>query len=65
MVCHHCGEPVLPQRAAIGYKTCLSCGERDAKSVKHTIVPMHKSNYIPVTNRLDLIGINSKGGLVH
>jgi len=25
---------------------------------------MHKSNYVPITNREDLMGINNKGGLV-
>jgi len=34
------------------------------KEKKHTIVPMHKSNYVPITNREDLMGINNKGGLV-
>jgi hypothetical protein len=29
---------------------------------RRTIVPMHKSNYIVVTNREDLKGINNKGG---
>ena len=30
----------------------------------YCVVPMHKSNYMVVTNRADLVGINSKGGLV-
>jgi hypothetical protein len=25
-------------------------------------VPMHKSNYVPIHNLKDLVGINSKGG---
>jgi hypothetical protein len=57
-----CGESIIPARANLGYKTCLPCGEAAAKQHKHTIVPMHKSNYIPVFNRQDLVGINSKGG---
>jgi hypothetical protein len=40
----------------------MPCGEAAAKQRKHTIVPMHKSNYIVVTNREDLKGINNKGG---
>jgi hypothetical protein len=42
----------------------MSCGDEVAKLVKRTVVPMHKSNYMLVTNRDDLIGINNKGGLV-
>lgn len=46
------------------YFTCLPCGEEQARAVKHTVVPMHKSNYVPMFNRQDLKGINNKGGLV-
>jgi hypothetical protein len=44
--------------------TCMSCGEREAKTRKHTIVPMPKSNYIVVTDRNLLLNLNSshKGG---
>jgi hypothetical protein len=31
-VCSHCGEPVNPKRAALGYRTCLPCGEQDARA---------------------------------
>jgi hypothetical protein len=41
----------------------MPCGEKIAKERKHTIVPMHKSNYVPVTDMEMLIGINNKGGL--
>ncbi len=61
-VCDKCGKPVNRHRYEIGYTTCLTCGEASAKRHKHTIVPMHKSNYIVVTNREDLKGINNKGG---
>jgi hypothetical protein len=40
--------------------TCMECGERLAKEVKHTIVPMNKSNYIPVTNYEILKQLNPK-----
>lgn len=62
--CTHCGDEVNPRRFQLGYRSCLPCGDRVAKSYKHTIVPMHKSNYIPVFNMQDLVGINSKGGIV-
>jgi len=40
----------------------LTCGEQEARGVKHTVVPMHKSNYTVITDRRDLMGINNKGG---
>lgn len=55
-----CGDDIDPRRAALGYTTCLKCGEREAKLRKFTIVPMHKSNYIPVFNKESLQGINNK-----
>jgi hypothetical protein len=42
----------------------MACAEKLAKAVKRTVVPMHKSNYMLITDTDDLIGINNKGGLV-
>ena len=63
--CWGCGEPVDSRRWDIGKRTCMGCGEADARSVKHTIVPMPKSNYIVVTDLSLLNGLNSshKGGM--
>jgi hypothetical protein len=55
-------EEVSPERAAIGFKSCLICGEEQARKRKHCIVPLHKSNYMVVTSREELVGINNKGG---
>ena len=63
-LCIKCGDHVLHQRWALGYTTCLKCGEVVAKETKHTIAPMHKSNYVVITNKLDLQGLNNKGGNV-
>ena len=60
--CIECGESFQHERKAIGYDTCTSCGDEDARLVKHTIVPMHKSNYVVVSDKADLKGINNKGG---
>jgi hypothetical protein len=62
--CVRCGDDVDDRRYKIGYKTCLFCGEEEAKAYKHTIVPMPKSNYIVVTDMALLLGLNSshKGG---
>lgn len=59
-----CGEEVDARRIALGYQTCLVCGEKEAKQRKFTIAPMHKSNYMLITNREDLKGLNNKGGLI-
>jgi hypothetical protein len=62
--CWDCGDPVGSKRWGLGYKTCLVCGDKQARQVKHTIVPMPKSNYIVVTDMGLLVGLNSshKGG---
>jgi hypothetical protein len=46
-----CTNPINPHRYEIGYTTCKSCGEKAARQVRHTIVPMHKSNYVVVRDR--------------
>ena len=63
-LCIKCGDHVLHARYRLGYTTCLKCGEAIAKETKHTIAPMHKSNYMVITNREDLKGLNTKGGNV-
>ncbi len=52
-------EQVAAKRVEAGFITCLRCGEADARRVRHTIVPMPKSNYIVVTDRTLLVGLNS------
>lgn len=44
------------------YKLHMAKREAVAKLVKHTVVPLHKSNYIVPANREELRGINNKGG---
>ena len=63
-LCIKCGDHVLDARYKLGYTTCLKCGEVMARETKHTIAPMHKSNYVVITNKLDLQGLNNKGGNV-
>lgn len=63
-LCPSCYIEDIPiQRYQLGYRTCLTCGEKHARQTKHTIAPMHKSNYMLFTNLEDLKGINNKGGL--
>ena len=58
MQCYHCDLSILPARSALGYDTCLSCGEKEAKKIRHTIVPLTKSNYIVVSDLSLLKGLN-------
>lgn len=61
-LCNLCGKDINHKRAEIGMTTCHSCGEKQARQRNHCIVPMHKSNYVVITNREDLIRINNKSG---
>jgi ribosomal protein L37AE/L43A len=60
--CTVCGTSYPDERKSIGYDTCTSCGEVQARKRKHCIAPMHKSNYMVITNLVDLKGLNNKGG---
>jgi len=56
-----CANAISPARVKLGYTLCMPCGEVEASKRKHTIVPMHKSNYMVITDRRDLMGINNDG----
>jgi ribosomal protein L37AE/L43A len=58
--CVECGASYPLRRAALGYKTCLTCGEQAARQVKFCTVPGHKQGYMVISNRAELIGINNK-----
>lgn len=68
LICTSCyAVRVPPARAAMQAKekkrpVCMSCGEAAARAVKHTVAPMHKSNYLLITDLGDLRGLNNKGG---
>jgi hypothetical protein len=58
-LCVACGETFSAARRGAGYHLCMPCGDQQARKVKHTIVPLPKSNYIVVTDKSLLIGLNS------
>ncbi|MDE2057133.1 MAG: hypothetical protein KGI88_07915 [Betaproteobacteria bacterium] len=64
--CSYCGDDVSNARWELGYYYCLMCGEDVARTERASwcVAPLHKSNYMLVTNKLDLVGLNNKGGLV-
>lgn len=65
-ICIHCGDTYTQARSNAGYDTCLVCGDKAAVAARQswTVAPLHKSNYMLITNRDDLKGINNKGGLI-
>ena len=58
--CIVCGSEVAHERWALGYKTCLPCGEMAAKEVKRCVVPMNKVAYMMVTDLETLKQLNPK-----
>ena len=64
--CKLCGDDIEPKRYALGYRVCLWCGEDEAKAERASwcIAPMHKGNYMLITDKDDLVGLNNKGGIV-
>lgn len=64
--CKQCNETYGIKRFKAGYKLCLHCGEQAATQDRKLwcIAPLHKSNYMLITSKPDLEGLNNKGGLV-
>ncbi len=58
--CTQCGGNYPLARLNLGYRTCLECGDIAARSVKHTVVPLNKSNYTLISNRAELAWLNPK-----
>jgi hypothetical protein len=60
----NCGEQIDPRRSALGYDTCLSCGERAARLIKHTVaIPFSKGAYQLITHPDLLRNTNPKRGI--
>jgi ribosomal protein L37E len=60
VLCRRCGDDIDLRRVNIGYNLCLVCGDVEARKRKHTIAPIHKSNYVLITDTELLKGINNK-----
>lgn len=60
--CAKCNAEYSTKRAALGYRTCMSCGDGAAKAARSgwTVAPGHKSNYMLITNKAELVGLNNK-----
>lgn len=66
-ICSECEEPFAQARANLGYTTCLSCGEHGAIQARKNwcVAPLHKSNYVLVTDPSLLAGMVSKSNHTH
>jgi len=64
--CLICGSAIEPKERLAISSLCKPCGERDAiqARTRWCVAPMHKSNYVLITDRDLLTGVNNKGGLV-
>lgn len=58
--CVSCGEEYPEGRSLLGYVTCLTCGEEQARTVQWCSAPINKSNYMLITNRAELAQLNPK-----
>lgn len=59
--CQTCRSDIQPERAVLGYKLCMSCGEAVAKRKKHIIqIPFSKGAYQYIHNPDDLRITNPK-----
>lgn len=51
---------VEPHRAKALRPTCMACGEKLARQVRHTVAPLNKSNYMLFTDPKLLKQLNPK-----
>ncbi len=58
--CSNCGDNYPLARRNLGYRTCLECGDTQARQVRHTVVPLNKSAYTLISNRAELAWLNPK-----
>jgi hypothetical protein len=61
--CAGCGMLFPLARAELGYQTCTTCGELEARKRRHTVVPINKSGYMaysPETARTIVKQLNPK-----
>lgn len=60
--CKECGELFQLKRFNLGYRCCLVCGEKSSRKVKHTVVPLPKSNYVYAHSAADVLSPYSHKG---
>ena len=55
-----CGEAINPRRAALGYTTCLDCGDKAAREIRFTVMPAYSKGAYQVISRADIANTNPK-----
>jgi hypothetical protein len=58
--CCHCGDEVQPKRTLLGYRTCLPCGDIEARRVKHTVMPAYSKGAYQLISLMDVAHTNPK-----
>lgn len=58
--CCNCGDEVATGRSLLGYRTCLSCGDKEARQVKFTVIPAYSKGAYQVVSRGDIALTNPK-----
>lgn len=60
--CTRCGDAYPAARHALGYRTCLDCGDRAAteERTSWTVVCTPKGHYTRITRPEELRGLNQK-----
>lgn len=58
--CSKCGDGYPLARHNLGYRTCLTCGDAVARTIRHLSAPLNKSNYVFISNLNDLKQLNPK-----
>jgi predicted nucleic acid-binding Zn-ribbon protein len=58
--CNKCGDDYPDARHNLGYRTCMPCGDREARSIRRVTAPLNKSNYVLISNMDDLKQLNPK-----
>lgn len=58
--CATCGDPFPLARRNLGYRHCLTCGDKLAHQRRFTTAPLNKSNYVLISDPADLCRLNPK-----
>lgn len=58
--CRKCGDDVQSGRSLLGYTTCLSCGDEEARNVKHTVMPAYNKGAYQLISFIDIAHTNPK-----
>lgn len=61
--CHNCGDEVATKRSLLGYRTCLACGDREARLRKFTVMPAYSKGAYQVVSPADVANTNPKRGV--